>query len=113
VIDLDIGKKIKNLRKKKGLTLQELSQRSGVSPGYISMLERGFKKSPTLDVLKKLAKGLEVNLSELIGEELVNLEKDERTKLLLRAANELSKLDLESLEQLLRAIRELKKKEDE
>lgn len=110
---MDIGRKIKNLRKKMGLTLQELSERSGVSPGYISMLERGFKKSPTLEVLKKLAKGLGVSLSELIGEELVSLEADERTKLLLRAADELSKLDLESLENLLKAIKELKKKEGE
>lgn len=110
---MDIGKKIKSLRKKKGLTLQELSQRSGVSPGYISMLERGFKKSPTIEVLKKLAAGLEVNLSELIGEEIVNFEADEKTKILLRAADELSKLDLESLESLLKAIKELKKKEGE
>ncbi len=108
---MDIGRKIKRLRKEKKLTLQELSRRSGVSPGYISMLERGFKKSPTLEVLKKLAKGLDIKLSELIGEEIIEFEQDERTKALLRAADELSKLDLDSLESLLKAIREIKKRD--
>ncbi len=110
---MNIGKKIKQLRKEKGLTLQELAQRSGVSPGYISMLERGYKRSPTLDVLRKLAKGLDIRLPELIGEEMISVSEDEKVKVLLRAADELSKLDLESLESLLNAIRELKKKDKE
>lgn len=108
---MSIGKRIKQLRREKGLTLQELAARSGVSPGYISMLERGFKKSPTLEILKKLAKGLSVSLSEIIGEEIAELEMDGKTRALLRVADELSKLDLESLESILEAIREIKRHE--
>ena len=40
---MEIGKKIKNLRKKKGLTLEELGERTDLTKGYISQVERGLK----------------------------------------------------------------------
>lgn len=38
---MDIGKKIKELRVAKGLTQEELADRSELSKGFISQLERG------------------------------------------------------------------------
>ncbi|TYR78379.1 helix-turn-helix domain-containing protein [Priestia megaterium] len=45
---MEIGKKIKNLRLKKGLTQEELGERTDLSKGYISQLERDLS-SPSME----------------------------------------------------------------
>lgn len=55
---------IKKIREKQGITLERLEELSGVSKTHINDIERG-KKSPTLIVLYKLAKGLNCNINEL------------------------------------------------
>ena len=63
-----LGERLRALRRKRGLTLEVLAGRSGVSRAMISKLERG-EKNPTLVVAAKLAEGLEVSLSQLVGVE--------------------------------------------
>src|SRR5919112_25783 len=63
-----LGKRVKELRGRRGLTLEVLAERSGVSRAMISKLERG-EKNPTLVVAAKLAEGLGVTLSQLVGME--------------------------------------------
>jgi HTH-type transcriptional regulator, competence development regulator len=58
---------IKRLRQEKGLSQQALAARVGVTAAYITMLERGKKTNPSLDILKKLAKALGVPVTELLG----------------------------------------------
>ena len=58
---------IAQLRKKQDLTLLQLARRVGVTEAYISMLENGVKKNPSLPVLRKLAKALRVSVAELLG----------------------------------------------
>lgn len=59
---IEIGKKIKKLRNDKNLTLKELSERTQLSTGFISQLERGLTTIDT-DSLERVAKALDVNLS--------------------------------------------------
>ncbi|MGE7917687.1 helix-turn-helix domain-containing protein [Viridibacillus sp. NPDC093762] len=47
---MQIGKKIKRLRLKKGLTQEELGERTDLSKGYISQLERDLN-SPSIETL--------------------------------------------------------------
>jgi transcriptional regulator with XRE-family HTH domain len=61
-----IGSIIKELRKKKGLTQEELAKAVGVSRLTVSMWESG-KASPKAEFLKKLAEVLEVNVNDLLG----------------------------------------------
>jgi len=63
-----LGERLRALRRERGLTLEVLAGRSGVSRAMISKLERG-EKNPTLVVAAKLAEGLEVSLSQLVGVE--------------------------------------------
>jgi transcriptional regulator with XRE-family HTH domain len=63
-----LGARVKELRRGRGLTLEELAELSGVSRAMISKLERG-EKNPTLVVAAKLAEGLGVTLSQLAGME--------------------------------------------
>ncbi len=62
-----LGEKIKFLRTEKGLSVNEFSRLSNVSKSYISNIERGVQKNPSLIVLNKLAKTLGVPLDELIS----------------------------------------------
>jgi transcriptional regulator with XRE-family HTH domain len=63
-----LGGRVRELRRGRGLTLEELAELSGVSRAMISKLERG-EKNPTLVVAAKLAEGLGVTLSRLAGTE--------------------------------------------
>jgi transcriptional regulator with XRE-family HTH domain len=68
VVSGRLGERTRRLRRERGLTLDLLSRRSGVSRAMISKLERG-EKNPTLVVAAKLAQGLGVSLSQLVGAE--------------------------------------------
>jgi len=63
-----LGVRVRDLRKERGLTLEELARVSGVSRAMISKLERG-EKNPTLVIAARLAEGLGVSLSRLAGVE--------------------------------------------
>ena len=63
-----LGERVRELRRRRGLTLEELAELSGVSRAMISKVERG-EKNPTLVVAAKLAEGLGVTLSQLAGME--------------------------------------------
>lgn len=63
-----IGAKLRRLREQRGLTLNELSQRSGVSLAHISEIERG-RSTASLKTLEKLAAALEVSTSYLLQED--------------------------------------------
>jgi XRE family transcriptional regulator of biofilm formation len=57
---------LKALREKKGLSQAEVAKRSGVTRFYVSQLESGLRKNPSLPVLKRLARALGVPVTELL-----------------------------------------------
>ena len=67
-IERRVAARLKELRAKRGLTLDELAKRSGVSRSMISLIERA-ESSPTASVLDKLAASLGVTLASLFAEE--------------------------------------------
>ena len=63
----ELGKRIKEYRMKKGLTLKRLEEKTGFTKGYLSKVEN-TKKAPPVSTLIVLAKALEVSLSDIFGE---------------------------------------------
>ena len=61
-----IASRLKELRTRQELTLDELSRRSGVSRSMISLIERA-ESSPTASVLDKLSASLGVTLASLFA----------------------------------------------
>ena len=59
-----IGQRIKELRKSKGLSQEKFAELAETSPNYLSRMERGTE-NPTLDMLIKLSKALEVEMWEM------------------------------------------------
>lgn len=64
----NIGKKIKALRNKRGLTQQELADRTELTKGYISQLESGLV-APSVITLLDIIECLGTTPSEFFGEE--------------------------------------------
>jgi transcriptional regulator with XRE-family HTH domain len=64
------GKRIQEIRKARGLSQEGLAERAGISPQYVSNIERG-KENPTLDMLFSLADALKVGLTEMCDYESV------------------------------------------
>jgi transcriptional regulator with XRE-family HTH domain len=62
-----LGLVIKQLRTARGLTQEQVAKKAGVSKNYITMLEGGKRTSPSLDVLRRLAKAFGVPVTELLG----------------------------------------------
>ncbi len=60
-----IGARVKALRESSGLSLRDLTERSGVSAPMLSQVERG-ETSPTLTVAARIAAGLDLRLSQLL-----------------------------------------------
>ena len=65
---IEIGKKIKEIREDKGLTLQELAKLTGFSSAILSQIENHLE-SPSLGTLMKIAKALNVDLGIFFGVE--------------------------------------------
>lgn len=61
-----IGAKIKRLREKQGWTQKQLAGKAGMTREGIAQIEVGMRKTPTLETRKKLAKALEVPITELL-----------------------------------------------
>jgi len=63
-----IGSILKQVRLEKGMTLDETASLTGVSKAMLGQIERG-KSNPTISTLWKVATGLKISFSELLGSE--------------------------------------------
>lgn len=60
-----IGQRVRALRDGMGLSLRDLAERTAVSAPMLSQVERG-ETSPTLAVAERIARGLDLSLSQLL-----------------------------------------------
>ncbi len=66
MLGMRLDRVLKKLRAERGLTMDALAQRVGVTNAYIAQLETGVRTNPSLDVLKRLAKALGVSVVDLL-----------------------------------------------
>lgn len=57
-----LGNNIKTIRESRKLGLNETARRAGISPSYLSDIEKGKKKNPSIKVLNKIADVLGVDV---------------------------------------------------
>lgn len=57
----EFGRKLKEIRKEKKITLLDLKAKTGYSDSYLSQIENGYKDLPKPALLRKLAIGLDVS----------------------------------------------------
>jgi transcriptional regulator with XRE-family HTH domain len=78
-MDNRIGKRIRELRKKRGYTLRELGEKLNFDHSYLSKVENG-RKTPSIELLQQMADFFSVDISYFFmkDEELELFEDDEK-----------------------------------
>jgi transcriptional regulator with XRE-family HTH domain len=61
---LDLPARVRELRKSRGMTLEQAASQAGLARSTLSKIENG-QMSPTYEALKKLATGLEISVPQL------------------------------------------------
>jgi transcriptional regulator with XRE-family HTH domain len=62
-----LSRRLKELRKERNWTQQELAQRASLSFNAVTKIEQGAAKHPTLKTLLKLSEAFGIGLDELVG----------------------------------------------
>ena len=76
----DLGEFIREQRNLGQLSLRNLSEQAGVSNPYLSQIERGLRK-PSAEVLRRVARALEISSEELYVRAGILDERDEHPDL--------------------------------
>ena len=64
VAPLNLGQRVRDLRKERGWTLEQAAGQAGLARSTLSKIENG-QMSPTYEALKKLAEGLSISVPQL------------------------------------------------
>lgn len=65
-VNIQFGRHIAALRKSAGISQEELADRCQIDRTYVGTIERG-EKSPTLNTVARLARGLHLTMGEALG----------------------------------------------
>ncbi|MHA7965111.1 helix-turn-helix domain-containing protein [Paenibacillus sp. CAU 1782] len=87
---MNIGPNIRAIRKRKGITIAQICEATGLSQGFMSQIETG-KTSPSISTLEGIASVLGVPLAYLL------LKKDERMGIVRKAERKVTTSGSESL----------------
>ena len=67
---VSLGKRLRNIRLQKGMTLDELAEKSGVSSTLIAKIERAEKKG-SIESLVAISNALEISIEDLLKDSLL------------------------------------------
>ena len=105
-----VGKRIREERKNKGLTQEELAEKADMNYKFLNRIERNVSK-PSLDMIIKLAEVLDVSFLSLFGNAKSKNNKSQNDKQLL--ANKFnylfSSLPSKWQQYIIKTIKEIKK----
>ncbi|MFD0713328.1 helix-turn-helix domain-containing protein [Paenibacillus sp. GCM10027626] len=59
-----IGERIRQIRKEKGLTQEELAEKAGINASYMGTVERG-DRNISIETLEKIIQGLDITPTDL------------------------------------------------
>lgn len=92
-----IGDKIKSLRLKKELSAKQLAEATSLTPAYLSMLEKGKRTNPSLEIIQELANALDTTVDYLLSDD------ENLTDKVLKEKNDLTDKDKKDIEKSLDA----------
>ena len=100
---MNVGKKLKEIRESKNISIYRLSQESQISESHIRNLERGIKRA-TVETLEMLVTHLNMTMSEFFNEDDAISYLTPKEKVLLKyfrtLSNETADIVIESCEKL-------------
>ena len=85
-----LSERLREIRKSKKLTLDQLAQSVGSSKSYIWQLESDSKIKPSVELVAKIAKALDVTVDFLISDEMDKMNEDQEAMVFFRGYKDLS-----------------------
>jgi transcriptional regulator with XRE-family HTH domain len=98
-----LGAKIKQLRKAKGLTLEQLAQAIGSGKSYIWEIENRGVKRPSAEKLAAIARILDTTSEYLINNEMNQPTEDQKRTVFFRKFERLDEGDQQKIEDIIDA----------
>lgn len=109
----DLYENVARFCREKGMSVSALCDQAGVSPGILSDLKTGRKKSISSDTLAKLAQALDTSTDNLLGRGSPAAMGDELIAFYGRVSKELTENDRQEIIALMRFKAEMKRKNDQ
>jgi transcriptional regulator with XRE-family HTH domain len=108
----ELGTRIRTLRKRNGLTQEEMAEKCDLHWTYIGGLERG-ERNPTLTTMQRVAAGLNVGLNQLIDARSFPKPKSEEESKEARLLRLIRKKGPENVDLATKVIREVARWRDQ
>ncbi len=102
-----LGRRIRALRKSKGLTQEGLGAECAINYKYVGAIERG-EENPSLSILLRISKGLGVEMSELFRFRHEQRDPARLKRDLIDTINQIGKDEREKLQLILKVINALR-----
>ena len=109
-----LGKRLRNIRMRKGITLGELGDKIGVTHAFLSQIERG-ERGIRLESLVRISNALEVSIEDLLADSLLVTnaeskpkEEEDLTYLLLDCSDKETKVIIKNAENLKTLLKKYK-----
>lgn len=100
-----LANRLKELRIRKKLSLQDLADHIGASKAHVWDLETGRSKNPTIELLTKLAQALGTSISDLVGENPDDDEQSPEVIAMYRDLKGLSENDRETIRLMMERLK--------
>jgi len=100
-----LAAKLKELRLKKGMSLQELGDAVGASKAHIWDLEQKRATNPTVELLTKLSNALGTSIADLVGEDPASPDDEPEVLAMWRNLKALSDEDRETIKIMMDRLR--------
>ena len=105
---MSLGSKLKELRLRRGESLQKVADEAGVSKAHVWELETGKSRNPSLELIKRIADHFKVTVASLIGE---NLDEDEEIIVMHRDYQGLGEKDRAAVQAMIQHFKQRRKDE--
>lgn len=104
---IQLGKRIKILRKQRGVTQAQLAELVSLSTNFIGYIERGVQ-SPSISTLEKIAEVLRADIGMLfINIDRPLLKPDKKEKMVNKIISRTGAMEIDDIKLLLKLIRRL------
>lgn len=107
----ELHEKIKEFRKNKGLTLEQLAQKVGSSKSYMWQLENDSKIKPSIQLIAKIAAVLDVTVDYLSDPNQETMESDQEAMVFYRGFKELDGTSKQMIREQIEHLKKIQKGE--
>ncbi len=99
-----LGRRLAQLRRKSGESLQTVADAVGVSKAHIWELEKARTDNPAMDLVTRLADHFKVTVAYLVGEDIGSPDADQKLQRMFRQAGKLGDRERAIMDDMLQTL---------